>query len=210
MIGYPITYGDDTSHRKMLRNSIVNAAKNKRVQKYLASVVLAVLTISSYAQPSSAIPPEYAEAANEILNQAAQNGAVAGGAPAILPAGQIQGTVPVAQGNSQCFIPAMPIEQQNLIAAQQAMGPALGNPAGGPGPGAGNPSGPPSFYLPPKPKAVVPRAVNTVAFTTALGIICLNAVWGEPVAVVMCTTGLTSVAYKLGKEIVIFIAKNIK
>lgn len=96
----------------------------------------------------------------------------------------------------------MPIEQQNLIAAQQA--------ATGMGPVLGNPSDTSSFYFPGKPKAMGPRTTNTVAFTAALGVICLNAVWGESVAVVMCTTGLTTMAYKLGKEIIIFMAKNMK
>jgi hypothetical protein len=213
MIGYPITYGHHTSDRKILSDFVVDAAKNKQVQRHLVSVAIAAFSIGMYAQPSSAIPIEYGEAANEMLNQATQNGAAAGGAPAILPAGQIQGTVPVAQENSQCFIPAMPIEQQNFIAAQQAatgMGPASGNLAPAGGPGAGNPSDLPSFYLPAKPKAVGPRAANTVAFTAALGVICLNALWGEPVAIVMCTTGLSTIVYKLGKEIVIFMAKNIK
>jgi hypothetical protein len=171
-------------------------------------------TLAMSIQSASAIPPEYGEAANEMLNQAAQNGAAAGGVPAVPPIGEIQGQVPLAQVNPQCVIPAMPIEQQRLIAAQQAgqLGPILGNPTGGPniGPGAVNQSDPPSFYIPGKPRSVVPRAVNTVAFTTALGVICLNAAWGEPVAILMCSSGLMGLAYKLGKEVVGFMAKNIK
>ena len=164
----------------------------------------ALLALGSYAQPSLAIPPEYGEAANEILNQAAQNGA-AGGVPAGPPIGQIQGQVPMAQGNPQCFISAMPIEQQRLIAAQQ-----MGGMPKGPAINQRGPTNPPLFYIPDKPGSVGTRAVNTVAFTTALRVICLNAVWGEPVAILMCSTGLVGVAYKLGKEVVLFMAKNIK
>jgi len=116
MIGYPITYGDDTSDRKMLSDSIVDVAKNKRVQKHLGSVAAALFTLAMYIQPASAIPPEYGEAANEMLNQATQNG----GAAAVPPIGNIQGQVPVAQANPQYVLPAMPIEQQRFIAAQQA------------------------------------------------------------------------------------------
>ena len=54
------------------------------------------------------------------------------------------------------------------------------------------------------------RAVNTVAFTTALGVVCLNAAWGEPVAILMCSSGLVGLAYHVGKEVVLFMAKNIK
>jgi hypothetical protein len=46
MIGYPITYGDDISDRKMLSDYIVDAAKNERVQKHLGSVAAALITYS--------------------------------------------------------------------------------------------------------------------------------------------------------------------
>lgn len=146
-----------------------------------------------------------------MLNQVGQNGA-AGGVLEALPIGQIQGRVPVAQGNPQFVVPAMPIEQQRLIAAQKAG--QIGGIPKGPAIGQTGPTSPPSFYIPfyipDKPRLVGPRAVNTVAFTTALGVICLNAAWGEPVAILMCSSGLVGIAYKLGKEVVIFMAKNIK
>ena len=66
----------------------------------------------------------------------------------------------------------------------------------------------PSFYIPDKPRLVGPRAVNTIAFTGALGVICLNAAWGEPVAILMCSSGLVGIVYKLGKDVVLFMAKN--
>ena len=206
MIGYPITYGDKNIDETMLSNYVVELMKTKRFQSHVTAMFFALLALGSFAQPSLAIPPEYGEAANEILNQAAQNGA-AGGVPATPPIGQIQGQVPMAQGNPQCVIPAMPAEQQCLIATQQ-MG---GMPKGPEGPAIGQrgPTNPPSFYIPGKPGSVGPRALNTVAFTTALGVICLNAAWGEPVAIMMCSTGLVGIAYKLGKEVVLFMAKNI-
>ena len=204
MVGYPITYCDKNVDEVMLSDYVVELMKTKRFQSHVTAVFFAFLALGIYAQPSSAIPPEYGEAANEILNQAAQNGA-AGGVPAAPPIGQIQGQVPMAQGNPQCLIPAMPIEQQHLIAAQQ-----MGGMPKGPAIGQRGPTNPPSFYIPGKPGSVGTRAANTVAFTTALGVICLNATWGEPVAIVMCTTGLVGVAYELGKEVVLFMAKNIK
>lgn len=206
MVGYPITYGDKNVDEVMLSDYVVELMKTKRFQSHVTAMFFAFLALGSYAQPSSAIPPEYGEAANEMLNQAAQNGAT-GGVPAAPPISPIQGQVPVAQRNPQVIIPAMPIEQQHLIAAQQAgrirsmAGPAIGQPG---------PTDPSSFYLPNKPRSVGFRAVNTIAFTTALGVICLNAAWGEPVAILMCSSGLVGLAYKLGQEIILFMTKNIK
>lgn len=200
---YPFTYGDKNANEVMLSDYIVELMKTKKFQNYVTAVSFAFLTLGSYAQPSSAIPPEYGEAANEILNQVGQNGG-AGGVPEALPIGQIQGRVPVVQENPKFVLPAMPIEQQRLIAAQQAgipIGPAIGQ---------RGPTGAPSFYIPGKPRLVGPRAVNTVAFSTALGVICLNAAWGEPVAIMMCSSGLVGIAYKLGKEVVLFMAQNMK
>lgn len=108
--------------------------------------------LGSQAKPANAIPPEYGEAANEILNQAAQNGAVAGGVTEVPPIGKIQGQVPVAQGNPQYVLGAMPIEQQRLIAAQQAsqIG-AMPDMPKGAAMGQAGPTSPPSFYIPNKP-----------------------------------------------------------
>ena len=74
--------------------------------------------------------------------------------------------------------------------------------AGGPVIGQPRTTDLPSFYVPPKPGSVGSRAVNTVLFTTALGVLCLNAAWGEPVAILICSYGLVEIAYKLGKEVV--------
>ena len=114
---YPFTYGDKNVDEVMLSDYVVELMKTKRFQSHVTAMFFALLALRSYAQPSSAIPPEYGEAANEILNQAAQDGA-AGGVPTAPPIGRIEGQVPLAQGNPQCLIPVMPIEQQRLIAAQ--------------------------------------------------------------------------------------------
>ena len=201
---YPFTYGYNNSHEVMLSDYVVKLMKTKRFQSHMTAIFFALLTLGSYAQPSSAIPPEYGEAVNEMFNQAAQNG-VPGGVPEAPPIGPIAGKVPVNQGNTQFVLPAMPVEQQRIIAAQQAgympKGPAIEQI---------KPTDPPSFYIPQKPRAVGPRLVNTVAFTTALGVICLNAAWGEPVAIMMCSSGLVGLAYKLAKDVVVFMAKTIK
>lgn len=193
---FPFTYGDKNADEVRLSDYVVELIKTKRFRSYVTRAFFAFLTLGSYAQSSSAIPPEYGEAVNEILDQAAKNG----GIPAVPPIGEIAGQVPVVQGNPHFVLPAMPIQQQRLIAAQQAgqRGPGIGQPG---------PTSPPLFYIPEKPILASTRAVNTVAFITALGVIYLNAVWGEPVAILMCSSGL---AYKLGKEVLIFMARNTK
>lgn len=191
---YPFTYGDKTDNDVMLSDYVVELVKNKRFQSHVTAISFALLTIGSYARPSVAIPPEYGEAANDIINQAAQNGGL-GGVPAAPAIGPIEGQVPGAQGNPQFFIPAMPVQQQRLLAAQQ-----MGQPG---------PANAPVFYIPNRPMLNGPRAANTVAFTTALGVICLNAAWGEPVAIMMCSSGLVGIAYKLAKEVVLFMVKNL-
>lgn len=158
----------------------------------MSAVFFALLALGSFAQPSSAIPPESGEATNEMLNQAAQNGA-AGGVPAVPPIGDIQGHVPGAPGIPQFILPTMPLEQRRLIAAQRGA----------------MPTSPPSFYIPNKPRLNVTRAANTGAFTTALEVICLNAAWDEPVAILMCSSGLVGITYKLSEEVVLFMAKNL-
>ena len=207
---FPVTYGDkDRKNEKRFSDYVVIAAKNERVQKHIAAVAVAVFTLGMYTQPASAIPPEYGEAANEILNQAAENVAGAGGIPVVPPIGEIHGQVP--QVNQHYNIPAMPIEQQRLIAAQQRgqIG-GIGAMPEGTRIGQSGPTIPPSFYVPDKPAKVGPRAINTIAFTASLGVICLNAVWGEPVAILMCSSGLMGIAYRIGKEVVSLMANNLK
>lgn len=140
---YPFTYGDKSGDEVMRNDYVVKLMKTKRFQSHVTAIFFALLALGSYAQPSSAIPPEYGEA---------------GRVPAALPIGQIEGQVPVFQGNTQFVIPAIPIEQQRLIATQQMSqrGDMPKDPAIL------------SFYLPSKPILVGPRTVNTVAFTAAL------------------------------------------
>ena len=80
---YPFTYGDKNVDKVMLSDYVVKLMKNKRFQSHTTAMFFTLLALGSYAQPSLAIPPEYGEVANEILNQGAQNGG-AGGVPAAL------------------------------------------------------------------------------------------------------------------------------
>jgi hypothetical protein len=169
---FPFTYGDGIKNEgKRFSDSVVNKLKEKKFQRHVGALILLILSLGSQVPPVKGIPTEYGEAANEMLNQAGA---------AVPPIGKIKRQVPVPQGNPQCFIPAMPIEQQRLIAAQQA---GQGMPIGEIGP-----TNPPAFYIPGKPKTTLPRALNTLVFTSTLEIICLNAAWSQPVAIMICSS----------------------
>lgn len=58
------------------------------------------------------------EKANYPFTYEDKNGAV-GGVQAAPPIVVIEGQVPVVPGNAEFVLPAMPIEQQRLLAAQQ-------------------------------------------------------------------------------------------
>ena len=183
---YPFTYGDKNKDRQMLSDILVTVLKNKGFQSHMISVGFAFLSIMSYAQPSCAIPPEHGELVDDAL-KLGQNGI-----PTTPPTGPVQENIPIpgAHQAERVILPAMPIEQQHVPPGQ-------------------GPTENPAFYLPAKPKGTGARAVNTVFFTTALGIICLNAVWGEPAAVAMCSTGLASIGYRIGKQVFLKIAEEI-
>ena len=63
---YPFTYGDENADEVRLSIYVVELMKTKRFQSHMVSVFFALLTLRSYAQPSSAIPPEYGEAAANL------------------------------------------------------------------------------------------------------------------------------------------------
>jgi hypothetical protein len=196
MIGYPFFYGDTISEdedSKRFSNHVVSLLKNKRFQSHCTSVASAVvfLALNTSSASASDMPGSGYE---EFLN-------ANGGQFQAQPNGQLPNQQPY-------IVHAMPADMQQRLAAQQAGGLYKPQPPT-PGPGGSGPASPPSFYVPDKPAKVGPRAVNTVAFTASLGVICLNAVWGEPVAILMCSSGLMGIAYRLGKEVVIYMAKNL-
>jgi hypothetical protein len=198
IIGYPFSYGDTISEdedSKRFSNHVVSVLKNKRFQSHCTSVAGAILFLALNAPGASASDMPGSEY-EEFLKGAGPNGGPFQPQP--------NGQLPNQQPN---IVHAMPVDMQQKLAAQQAGG--LYKPMPTPGPGGSGPTSPPSFYLPAKPAKVGPRAINTIAFTASLGVICLNAVWGEPVAILMCSSGLVGIAYRLGKEVVIYMAKNL-
>ena len=155
-----------------------------------------MIALGSQAAPASAIPPEYGEAANEILNQAAQNGGAVGGAQGVPPIGNIAGQVKDIPGPvpeiPRCYIPAMPVEQQQLLARQQAgqIG-AMGE---------RGPANAPIFWTPPKPVTDMQKLRATAIFVVSTAGICSQAGW-NPIAQFMCAAGLALGSFGVSKTV---------
>ena len=174
---FPFTYGDDVANDgERMSDYVVNKFKDKNFTSHLGAVALAVLTLGSYAAPSNAIPPEYGEAATNVLKDIPQQ------------------CVP---GGNTKLVPDNPADIQQLYQqAGQKAAQTFG--AGGPqiqGANAGQPPKPPFVpYIPGPPVTPWGQTANSVALMLSLGVICLNGVWGNPWAAVVCAGGLFKVA----------------
>ena len=188
---FPFTYGDDiVNDGERLSDFIVNKLSEKKTRNYIGSVAMAALALGAQVPKAYAIPPEYGEAANNIINQAAQTGAT------VPPIGDIKGHVPNVPGGEvpevpRCFIPAMPIEQQRLIAAQQAgqLGGHL-NPQ--------RPASPPTFWSPKAPVTDMQKFRSTLIFIISTAGVCSQAGW-NPIAQIMCASGLALSSLAISK-----------
>jgi hypothetical protein len=69
---FSFTYGDENADEVKLSDYVVELMKTKKFQNYVTAVFFALMTLGSYAQPSSAIPPEYGEAAAEATKGTGQ------------------------------------------------------------------------------------------------------------------------------------------
>ena len=70
---FPYTYGDETADQVRLSDYVVELMKNKKFQNYIIAVFVSVVVLGSYASTSRAIPPEYGEAANNVVEQMEQD-----------------------------------------------------------------------------------------------------------------------------------------
>ena len=186
---FPLTYGDHVENDDVrLSNYVVGLMKSKEFQNYTKSLLFALLIIGNYAQPSSAIPPEYGEAANEMLNQAPQGLEQVG--PEL---GQIGGNVNLNGANVQ---PHNPIPN-GLNGVGQGGRVKLHNQQN-----FGNPNQPhtPAWRLPGPPTTSTGQYINTVAIISSVGWICLNAAWGNPILAYGCIGVVGGLLNVLRKE----------
>ena len=71
---FPYTYGDNPVDDNVRLSFFVSELmQNKKFQNYAIAVFVSILALGSYAAPSSAIPPEYGEAANNVVGQVQQD-----------------------------------------------------------------------------------------------------------------------------------------
>jgi len=178
---FPFTYGDEVANDgERLSDYVVKKLSDKKTQRYLGSVATAVLVLGTQVGEAKAIPAEYGEAANNIINQAGE--AACQGGP---PIGQIQGNIPDVPGagvpgGPSYYIPRMPIEDQRRLAAQQAR-----HVNGDIKP----PATPPVFWSPKQPKSDFQKLRSTAIFIVSAAGVCSQAGW-NPIAAVMCGAGL--------------------
>ena len=182
---FPFTYGDDViNDGERLSDYLVNKLSDRKIQKYIGSVAIAAFTLGTQIGNANAIPADYGEAANNIINEAGKAAGQAG--PALPPIGKVQGNIPNIPGagvpaeGAQYYISAMPIEQQRAIAAQQArhVNGSIKVPAG-----------PPTFWSPKKPVTDMQKLCSTMIFLVSTAGVCSQAGW-NPIAQVMCASGL--------------------
>ena len=183
---FPYTYGELLENDgKRVSDRIVNLVKNKKFQSCVVSVLSTIFTLGSYARPASAIPIEYGEAANQVLQNANQGQAV----PEL-------GNAAVQQ--AQQMIPPNPIPEQ-LQQVGQA-GRVNFNPPPPPPIQPGQPVKVPAWRIPPPPVTAMGQYANTAVLIGAVGWICLNGAWGNPIFMAGCIgviTGLVNEGRKI-------------
>lgn len=171
---YPFTYGDDVKNDdERLSNYIVNKLSEPRIQRYLGSVAMAVIALVGHVKPSNAIPPEYGEAAANVLQDLPQQG---------MP-GKPQGFVQDAVGINQL--------QQKAAQAINTQGPQINN----------NVQAQRERFIPLIPGPPTTNAgqiANSLALLFSVGVICANGAWGNVWAATVCAGAL----YKVGEGLV--------
>lgn len=187
---YPITYGDSDGDNTKISDYVVYVVKSEKFQRYMGSVGFAVLAVASRAHPVAAIPPEYGEAAANIVEGVGQN---------VPPLGDLAGTTNVGANAAQ--------------GAAQAGGIYQGPPGAHYVPGAGHYHNPlqtgahkalekphTAWKLPGPPTSVGGQYGNTALLIGSVAWICLNASWGNPVFAYGCLGILGGIINELRKQ----------
>jgi hypothetical protein len=176
--GFPFHYGDTPSNEgDRLSDKVVTVVQTKKFQNICSALFSAVLVLGGQARVSNAIPPEAGEHIANAADAAVNAGQVADLAPNI--GGRVAGGVANAAG-------PLPLANQNPVPVKDlpiAKAPGLPGYAGGP-----PVPGPPPVYMPlGRPITPVARTTNSILFTSSLAWICVNAYWGNPVALAGCS-----------------------
>jgi len=180
---YPFTYGDENADE--VSTYVVELMKTKKFQNYITTLFFALLTLGSYAQPSSAIPLEYGEAAANVAQEVGQN------AP---PLGDVVGNVnpqPPISNNAAQFGQAGRVNFNP--------GPNINQPNFGQN---GMPQQPiqPAWRIPGPPVTPFGQYTNTLLLIGSIGWVCLNASWGNPVFAYGCVGIVGGLVNELRKK----------
>ena len=163
---FPFTYGEEVKDDgKRLSDFVVEKLRDKKVQKYIKSVAIAVLALGSQARPSNAIPPEFGEGAVNAAKGVGQQG--------VPDPGKVEG---ILKG------PGLSQQDLAMLRAQQAGGNPLHT-----GPKLDNniPQIPEANkfpkLLPDAPTSPFWLRANRIGLAGGIALICLNGAWGKPV-----------------------------
>ena len=181
---FPFTYGDENADEVRLSNYVVELMKTKKFQNHMTAVFFALMALGSYAQPSSAIPPEYGEAVNNVvhgMDQAVPPLCDAAGV-ADVGANAVQGnTVPNQLGQigqaGRVNLNNPPIQPNQQFQAVNV----------------------PAWRLPPAPVTPAGQYTNTVMLIASVGWICLNGAWGNTISMTGCLGFVTGLVYEARK-----------
>lgn len=206
-LGFPVDYGDSPlGDEDRLSVSVVKGMQSKRSRDIVSGICSFILIAGVHVRPTNAIPPEsieyIAQAAAEVASEMPKGiPPTIGGTAAGRAAGAL-GPAPIP------VIPGIPVAAPTVPNFTYTNGvPGTGGPGTPFGPG--GPGGPPSPGQPPiligipRPSTTLTRSGNTFLFAGSIGWVCLNAYWGNPVAIAGCTTMIgtwffTAIGVKLG------------
>jgi hypothetical protein len=177
-LGFPVDYGDsplDNEDRLSVR--VVEGIKSKRFWGILSGLFSVILIIGSNARSTNAISLEAGESIAQAAAEAASE--MPQGVPTTL-GGTAAGRA--AGASAPAPLPAAPDVGCHNRFGRAGLPGALGTP-GGPG-GPPSPGQPPVMIGIPRPATPILRTGNTLVFAGSIGWICLNAYWGNTVAII--------------------------
>ena len=192
---FPFTYGDHVENDDLrLSYYVVELMKSQRFQSYTSALCFALLTLGSYAQPSSAIPAEYGHTVDEMLNQVNQ---AAQGYENLGPEiGQAAGKINLGPGA------AANAANANLGTHNPLQG-VVNNPNQGYNPNMQlanqqTPKMPVTYRFPGPPTSKVGQSINTGVSLATLAYVCLQGYWGNPIFMWGCGGMVLRFILKMG------------
>lgn len=173
-LGFPFSYGDqpgDDDNR--LSHKFVAMVCSDKFKDMCMGVFTIIATVGQLGAPVHAIPPEAGGHAAAAADAAVNNGEAA----KLIPDGAA-----AAKDMTRTVAGAAAAIPNGNGMPQTMFGRPPGTPGGPPAPGQ------PPVYMPlPRPMTPLGRGANTIFFGGSVAWICVNAYWGNPIAIAGCT-----------------------